>query len=324
MSPQSKIFNDRFWKILRELEATTTPISLKNWAFEHELDDVGPSEISEVISFLANFDYRIRFEEGMLYPPTNSKRIEFSLSLSEWLALQAHFPLLEQFSGQSVHETLVNKLAELEEEYRAFDLFATLKHEEEKQTVIQRMQGEGSGIIEKIEASLKDGLILRASLKENRSASVFPHRLVYLEGTLSIVGEDAHDRTLISLEVDKIEDILLEKYSDYIPNFSAREVDDFIYAIRAIVGSEERLVLKVKNAERIDLSPRYHFLGNPYMTTNFNGEMIWAASVEMTNDLFDWLYEIKDDVEILDPEEIREQFKSYAKSKDAAAYKKAS
>ena len=100
-------------------------------------------------------------------------------------------------------------------------------------------------------------------------------------------------------------------------------VDDFINAIRAVAGSEERMVLKVKNAETVDLRPPYHFLGNPYMTSNMNGDLIWAASVEMSDDLLEWLYQIKDSVEILDPEHLKDRFEEYQLQRHAKIKKAA-
>ena len=46
------------------------------------------------------------------------------------------------------------------------------------------------------------------------------------------------------------------------------------------------------------------------------GDLIWGASVEVSADLFDWLLTIKDQIEILDPQSVREQFELFCKERD--------
>ena len=88
-------------------------------------------------------------------------------------------------------------------------------------------------------------------------------------------------------------------------------------AIRSITGNEERLVLRISSPEKVNLKPQYHFLGSPYVTTNTEGEFIWAASVEVSSELFRWLDSIKDEIEILDPQEVKEEFENFLVSESA-------
>lgn len=327
MAREPRIFNDRFWTVLKHLDQLESEISLSAFRYLIGLEDLKRAELFEVISFMKNFDCSVevksREEELIIVPDENKKRVIIDLSVSEWMALQAHFPLLQEFSGKSIHQTLIEKLNQVEMQYADLDLFRFFEEESEKQNIIKRMHEKDAKMIEQIEDCLKSGLLLQVIGKDSKSTTIFPHRLVFLEGELSVVGEDNTDRSLICVSVNEIEDVRLLINSDYTQNFTPRSVDDFINAIRAVAGSEERMVLKVKNAETVDLKPPYHFLGNPYMTSNMNGDLIWAASVEMSDDLLEWLYQIKDSVEILDPEHLKERFEEYQLQRHAKIKKAA-
>ena len=56
-------------------------------------------------------------------------------------------------------------------------------------------------------------------------------------------------------------------------------------------------------------------MADPYITTNMDGHVIWAASVEVSDELFEWLYELGDKVEILDPTSIKETYLQFLQSK---------
>ncbi|GAB4009970.1 MAG: hypothetical protein Fur0010_01650 [Bdellovibrio sp.] len=327
MAREPRIFNDRFWTVLKHLDQLEEEMTLPAFRYYVGLEDLKRAELFEVISFLKNFEYgfeiKMQEEEVIIVPPKEKREIMISLSLSEWMALQAHFPLLEEYSGKSIHQTLVEKLNQVELAYAEFDLFKFFEEENEKQNIIKRMHEQDAKMVEQIEDCLKSGLLLQVNFKDKKQSTFFPHRLVFLEGELSVVGEDTTDRSLVSISVNEIEDVRLLINSDYVQNFTPKSIDDFIQAIRSVAGSEERMVLKIKNPENVDLKPPYHFLGNPYMTSNMNGDLIWAASVEMTDDLMEWLFGIKDSIEILDPEHLRERFEEYqlqrlAKHKKAA------
>ena len=94
------------------------------------------------------------------------------------------------------------------------------------------------------------------------------------------------------------------------------ELNDFIQALRTVSGSEERLVLKMKDQNKQEFKTGYHFMADPYITTNMDGDVIWAASVELSDELYEWLYQLGDKVEILDPTSIRDGYANYLCSKN--------
>ena len=51
------------------------------------------------------------------------------------------------------------------------------------------------------------------------------------------------------------------------------------------------------------------------MTSSTEGDMIWAATIEMCDDIFHWLYMMRDRVEVLDPGHIRKEFAHFCEMK---------
>jgi len=135
------------------------------------------------------------------------------------------------------------------------------------------------------------------------------------------VGENLTDKTLLYFGIEDISDVS-DLTNTYLPNLSQIEVNDFIVNIRLINGKDERLVLKIYNQEGADLLPMHHYLGNPFVSSNTEGDMIWAATIEMCDDVFHWLYFMRDRVEILDPGHLRKDFAHYCELKKQSSYSK--
>lgn len=157
--------------------------------------------------------------------------------------------------------------------------------------------------------------LLDISFFDGKKSKLYVHRLVYIDGKLSIVGEEYIGRCLVYFPLGQVVGMDIDHMTPYIPNFCSAEMDDFISAIRAINGSEVRLVLKVRSDLPVDFTPKHHFIGKPYMTTNVNGDIIWGGFVEVSNDLLDWLFTFYDRIEILAPITIRRKFLDYCEKK---------
>jgi len=156
---------------------------------------------------------------------------------------------------------------------------------------------------------------IKINFFNNKECVIFPHRLVYLDGVLCVIGESTNDKILVyfSLEdIKRVEDFQI----NYEPNLSQIEVNEFIGNLRVINGKEERLILKVFSQFQAELLPSYHFLGNPFVTSNTEGDMIWAATIEMSDDIFQWLYSMKERVEVLDPGHVRKDFAHFCELKN--------
>jgi len=147
----------------------------------------------------------------------------------------------------------------------------------------------------------------------SKNIEIFPYKIVYFEGSLSIVGEDIYDNCLIALSFDRIETIK-ENFENFSPNFSQTEIGDFISAMRVVSGTEQRLVLKIASGYSMNFEPNFQYFSRPYITSNLNGETIWGASFEFSDEIFSWLKDHHKSVEILDPAYLKEEFNEYIKN----------
>ena len=90
-------------------------------------------------------------------------------------------------------------------------------------------------------------------------------------------------------------------------------MNEFISNVRYIGDSEIRLVLKIKKDYNLNFNKKYHFFGTPYVVTNYKGDRIWAASVEASSDLFHWIRNMGNNVEILDPISFKRSYLEFCK-----------
>lgn len=323
MYEKSPIFNDGFWQILLHLEKIEGKKEVRQ-----VLDDLQIEEraLIEALTFLGHFDVGITLEmEG--YTPViireDDRPIEFKLSFCEWMALQAHFPIFDKYKDKEFSKTITEKLAVVEEENPGSSFFEAMESWKQLKSATDSCPGEQGKVIEEIEKSFHAKLLLEMKLSSGNYVELYPHRMVYFEGQLNLIGEETGDRCLVYFPIKEIEKIESKINRDYIPNFSRLEIHDFISAIRIVSGNEERLVLKISDPDDLNLDKAHHFITNPYVTSNSKGEIIWAASVEACDNLFEWLYEIEEHVEILDPDGLKQEFEEYKALQEVKKFKKA-
>ena len=168
-------------------------------------------------------------------------------------------------------------------------------------------------LVEQLEAFIlkREALKIVVSSHDAPSLEIFPYKLVYLQGNLTLIGEDIHSQQLVTLNIDDIEKarIIPQKCQN---NFSAFDIDHFIDANRKMYDQERRLIIKLPNLfADIDLEPKFHFLGNPSLVSNAQGEFIWGASVELNEELLKWLATIKNDIHIINSPDIENALEHY-------------
>lgn len=308
MPGKSLIFKESFWNFLSEYEGLKVACPLEKFL---ERLGISPQEFGPIRSFLEVLGLEIHTNlEGDLLPLARAKRIHFDLSFSEWLAMQAHFLDTTQ-QPQASNKIVKQKIEETLETCGELNLAQALYELQCKNEFIANNYSQHQGLLMTLEESASDKNICEVVLGDQKVLDLFIHRIVFLDGELCVVAEDCTDRCLVYLEMNGIRGIKKIVDHDYSQNFSAVEVNDFIFAIRSISGNEERLVIKIKNQNKVDLTPPYHFLGNPYITSNMEGDLIWAASVETSPELFHWLSSMEGDIEILDPPHVKEDFQAY-------------
>ena len=312
MMDLSSFFSGDCLKILNYIHQNQEAQSFKDIQENLELEKV--DDIFVCINFLRRFNYPINIsyvdgEEAWLAFEQEPKEVQLSLSLFDWLSLQNE--LLGHSSGKLTQNfvesvSLNNKMLTLEglsqqETARERESLEAQVHLEDLSRVFNRC------IDKKMTCSI--------SLRDGKFFDVYPHRVVFLEGTLTLIGEECSDRCLVHFSLHDILFCDAKKDFKYDTNFSTVEVEDFIYAVRSLNESEERLILKLSTPENVNLNPDFIFLGNPYVTTNMDGDFIWAASVEVSNELFEWLDSIDGLIDILDPQYIKDDFEQYRHNK---------
>ena len=295
------ILDNSFWKFLVSLEELKERKEVSLLCSTLGIDE---DMMESYCEFITRFNIVVMKDEQFLYPLKEQAKIKIEFSLSEWLALQASLPKDNHAYYQQI---MHNKVQMAQMAYARFSLY------KKPEDLIVEVS-----TFDHLKKKIDYMVVHRSSMKikffAEKECDVFPHRLVFLDGTLCVVGENINDKTLVYFGVEDIKTV--EDYATaYEPNLSQIEVSDFVCHLRLINGKEERLVLKIYSQDEQDLLPRHHFLGNPFVTMSTEGDMIWAATIEMCDDIFQWLYKMRDRVEVMDPGHIRKEFAHYCEMK---------
>ncbi len=316
MSEMQLIFNDTFWKFLVSLEELKEKQDKNLFCTLLNIDEAAFNQFQD---FLTRFDIQCISDDSFIFPLKEKCRIKMEFSLSEWLALQASFHRPDdRNSSEYYYQKIVhNKLLIAQKAFEQFNLYRKPAHQAVKSSDIENLK-------KKIDYLICNRKLMKIEFLNNKLCMAYPHRLVFLDGILCVIGENSEDKTLVYFGVEDIKDIVdVDKI--YEPNLSQIEINEFICHVRLINGKEERLILKVYSQYEADLLPSYHFLGNPFVTSNPEGDMIWAATIEMCDDLFIWLYSMKERAEVLDPGHVRKEFAHFCEmNKEPNGLKKVS
>jgi hypothetical protein len=303
MSEHQLILNDSFWKFLVSLEEIKEK---KDKAVFCSTLNLTEEVLQQFIGFLNQMDVMCTSDDKYIYPLKDKCRIKMEFSLVEWLALQAS---VEDGAGFNHYyqKIIQNKVSVAQKAFEQFSLFR-------KPENVKVQASDVANLKKRIDYDISNMKAIKLHFFNSKECVIFPHRLVFLDGTLCVIGESINDKVLLYFGIEDVKNI--EEFKvDYKPNLSQIEVNEFICHLRLITGKEERLVLKVYSQYEADLLPSHHFLGNPFVTSNTEGDMIWAATIEMCDDVFHWLFTMKDRVEILDPGHIRKEFAHYCELK---------
>ncbi len=168
-----------------------------------------------------------------------------------------------------------------------------------------------AGKIDYFEAMIEQGRCLEVTLNDQSILKFYPRKVIELTGELNVIGEHIEKRCLVDISFSNIS-TFSETDQDYSSNFSDLAIDDFITNIREIEGSDSRLVLKIDHClQKIEPPQGFQHLGKTFVTTNGNGDHIWAATVESSVTLMEWLYSMRHVIEILNPQAVKEDYYRY-------------
>jgi hypothetical protein len=320
MSKSSVIQSTEFWNCLKKLLELDHPQEVQQLS---QSLGIPSRTLTSYLTLLNDLNYSFELSidaEGnrLISPPDEKPKFNIKLDLYEWLEFQAHFPHLEKAEGEPFHEHFKNLLVGYENEFADRDLFYPIEKmdavlENSSLGMASESRIQENEIINFIEESILSKDIVEFKLQSG-SMTLYPHRLIYLEGELCVVGENINDKSLQNIPIEQMLN-LCEKDKAWHPSHSKLEVDEFISSIRSISESETRLVLKIHALASFENSiPRNH-LGNPAMISNPEGDLIWGATVESNIEIFHWLFELGSDVEILDPTSFKKDYLTYCEDK---------
>lgn len=212
------------------------------------------------------------------------------------------FSILEKM-GRDNSEDLIRGFAEIEQRYgQYFD-----------ESNIVQLNKQNRKHIESLEKALLTHHVLQIMLKNLDDFTIYPHRIVHIEGELCLIGEDLEEGECIHWLVKDIVAVK-ELELNYKPLYSKIEVNDYLSSLRNISENEVRLILKVSGD--VDLQePQHHYFGNPVKVKKSGDSIIWAASVEPNEEIFEWLCTLGSSVEIIDPSAFKRLFLRYCENK---------
>lgn len=311
MSPHQLILENSFWKFLVSIEELKERKEIVLICSALAIDE---EKLKTYCQFLTKFEINIVADDHFIYPLKDPCRVKVEFNLSEWLSVEASLNALKEKGEQSYfHLILDSKYKSMQKTMNRSSLY------ESDRPITRRSEfNRFHNFKKRIDFHICHKKLMKLSFSNENECEIFPHRQVFLDGVLCVVGESIKDKALCYFAVEDISEIEDVDFQ-YEPNLSQIEINEFIGHLRLVNGKEERLVLKIYSQEEADLMPQHHYLGNPFVTSNTEGDMIWAATIEMCDDIFQWLYQMNDRVEILDPGHIRKEFAHYCELKKESA-----
>lgn len=311
MFESTLVSDSDFWKFVEFAKDLDKPVTCSKICSQLGLDQ---EKVESCVDFLKQLglDISLAQKNGELIYSPGSKpfEVKMDLNLSEWIALQATFPLLSKYlDNYPFYPILKNKFSSFEELHQESSLYNVLEFSLGAKGSLESLESLEENTIPTLEEAIKSKSLIEVKLDNGTVLDLYPHKLIHLEGNLSLIGEDKIDHCLTTLFLYQIIDIEIKPFEKaYDVQYTENEVHEFIERLREMSGNEMRLILKVsRHAHDLELSPLHQFLGNPYVTKNTKGDLIWAATVEESQDLVDWLVELGDKVEILDPLEFKDK-----------------
>lgn len=150
--------------------------------------------------------------------------------------------------------------------------------------------------------------------KDQREFRLLPFKLMMLDGDMTLIGENIILGEACDISLSQIS-YVEEKTYTYKPLLTKIELEDYIHSLRSIKETEVRLILKVDSSVKWEESLPYQHFGNPCMIKKGKEHMIWAASVEPSEEIFEWINQMGNGVEIIDPSAFKRIYLRYCEDR---------
>jgi hypothetical protein len=318
--PRGRIGTIGFWQLVEDLERSgRSAYQLSDHDTQHDLLTRDLKILEKV-----GISCQLKIENaGEVEVIINNRLSEEQKRKLHYISLDVFLSLIrEKEQSISVQAGLL-QLLEKRLQVRIHQALGEHHFEGEEHPVfgLETFRGIKSVNVLRLESAIKKKKVFEFILKEEdegKEKKIYGrvHRLFFFKGRLQCVLEGTPHHILELIEVERIKFVREAEHSLSAGEgkISYLEVDQFISGLRGIDETEIRVVLKLLNPD-LDLRPYFHFLKDPFATMTSRGEKIWAASVELCPDFFDWLYGVRENIQILDPIDLQESFDNYCKSK---------
>lgn len=167
--------------------------------------------------------------------------------------------------------------------------------------------------LEFLEESIFDQRVVAIST-EDRDLKLYPRKVTFFDGSLHLVGESLSEGCLMNIPLPSVLS-LFEEEDEWSELYSLFEVNDFISSLRDVNENSVRLVLKIYSRENFELNLKSVYYEKPCMITNPKGDYIWAATLEASDEVYNWLISLGPSVEILDPLNFKKEFLIHCESR---------
>ncbi len=310
MSRVKQVENNSFWKRLYSLSKLSGPKTAGNLAVEF---GVTVDQIKSDVEAAPQYGLDLKSEEighdfWVIPAAQECQPVSVNMSNFELAHLNHFFGVILQKDEFAEFHPLLSQLKTHSEALTEFDSLTSVNH------MPLELHSFGETNLQRLEEAMLTKSLVNLELNDAKKKTIYPIKVVHLEGELSLVGEDSIDHCLFVMNLSDMKKVKVLAQS-YHPQVTPFELEEFISAIRNMNEKETRLILKIHDPESVNLFPNYHFLGKPCMITNPSGDLIWAAYVEPCADLYDWLIELGGKVEILDPVQFKSEYLGYCEEK---------
>lgn len=310
MTQKSAPLNANLWKKLTKMASMELS---KSW--QEIADEVGLPEAQALRLMVALESAK----KDLLSESGSDDEVFQAWSLSEWCQL-VH--VLEEQVQNSTGDSKKMLLPLLKQcrQHPAYPIYVQLRQscQESEQSIFENeyLDTDSEKMLSKLEECVLKHELVGIEWKGHESHTVTPCKLIHLEGKMTLIGEDQQSHCLMAIPLVEMKRIKpMDEFNSM--RTIAYDVTEFVRALREMGESETRLILKISDPSSFTVSPHYEFLRGTTIITNPEGELIWAAYVEPSHELYAWLMEMGNQVEILDPPSFMKEYAAYCEEKSS-------
>lgn len=315
MHKKSLLSESKFWNVVDTVLDINVKKPLSDILSELEINRF---EFNCFFTFFKDLGVNINLEllDEVTYVVINAdKKINFEMSIGQWLKFQAHFPVIENLKLEPYSEEITNLISKTEKNNQN-DLFYSVQNLEQILTESKELSLCDS--LKKKHISLIEECIVNSTTIEmyidEKLVSIAPHRLMSISKKLNLVYEIEDQNLLDIIEVDEVTSMAMTSKNSTFA-FNNTEVENFIKNVRDLDTHEERLVLKVKEFHNFNRDLKNEFFRNEVLVQSYGGDHIWAASVEINDSVLNWIFDQGKSIEIISSEYIKKEYLNFCQRK---------